>query len=93
MDATCWQAGIAFVGPPSKVIQRFGDKTEARELAREFNVPIVPGTEHSVTSLAGAKQGLTLGCRTGHRRSAPQSPLTAWHPCVTQSPLTAWRCV
>ena len=26
----CEQAGIAFVGPPSHVIQRFGDKTEAR---------------------------------------------------------------
>ena len=40
----CEQAGIAFVGPPSKVIHRFGDKTEARSLAREFDVPIVPGT-------------------------------------------------
>ena len=43
----CEQAGIAFVGPPSKVIHRFGDKTEARSLAREFDVPIVPGTGDS----------------------------------------------
>ena len=50
----CEQAGISFVGPPSKVIQRFGDKTEARALAKEFNVPIVPGTEHAVTSVAEA---------------------------------------
>ena len=51
----CEQAGIAFIGPPSKVIQRFGDKTEARELARQFNVPIVPGTEAAVTDLAGCE--------------------------------------
>jgi D-alanine-D-alanine ligase-like ATP-grasp enzyme len=51
----CEQAGIAFVGPPSKVIQRFGDKTEARALAREFDVPIVPGTEAAVTSLEEAE--------------------------------------
>eukprot|EP00326_Haptolina_ericina_P033967 CAMPEP_0181237180 /NCGR_PEP_ID=MMETSP1096-20121128/38611_1 /TAXON_ID=156174 ORGANISM="Chrysochromulina ericina, Strain CCMP281" /NCGR_SAMPLE_ID=MMETSP1096 /ASSEMBLY_ACC=CAM_ASM_000453 /LENGTH=1162 /DNA_ID=CAMNT_0023332489 /DNA_START=47 /DNA_END=3535 /DNA_ORIENTATION=+ len=52
----CEQAGIAFVGPPSKVIQRFGDKTEARMLAEEYNVPVVPGTAHAVTSVAEAKE-------------------------------------
>ena len=51
----CEQANIMFVGPPSQVIQRFGDKTEARELARQFNVPIVPGTESGVHSVAEAK--------------------------------------
>ena len=51
----CEKAGIAFVGPPSKVIHRFGDKTEARALAREFDVPIVPGTESAVTDLAGCE--------------------------------------
>ena len=29
----CEQAGIAFIGPPSKVIKRFGDKTEAQMIA------------------------------------------------------------
>jgi pyruvate carboxylase len=52
----CEQAGIAFVGPPSKVIQRFGDKTEARTLAREFDVPIVPGTEQAVTTIQGCEE-------------------------------------
>ena len=51
----CEQAGIAFVGPPSKVISKFGDKTEARELARQYNVPIVPGTESGVNSVAEAQ--------------------------------------
>lgn len=52
----CEQAGIAFVGPPSKVIQRFGDKTEARALAGEYNVPVVPGTEFAVTTVDDAKK-------------------------------------
>ena len=39
----------------SQVIQRFGDKTEARTLAREYDVPIVPGTEAAVTSLEGCE--------------------------------------
>ena len=51
----CEQAGIAFVGPPSKVIQQFGDKTEARELAKKWNVPIVPGTEAAVSTVEEAK--------------------------------------
>ena len=51
----CEKAGISFVGPPSKVIQRFGDKTEARALAKEFHVPVVPGTEHSLTDASEAK--------------------------------------
>ena len=51
----CEQAGIAFVGPPSSVIKRFGDKTEARQLALEFNVPVVPGTPSAVSDLATAR--------------------------------------
>ena len=50
----CEEAGIIFIGPPSKVIHRFGDKTEARQLAMEYNVPIVPGTETSVSTVAEA---------------------------------------
>jgi pyruvate carboxylase len=51
----CEEAGIAFVGPPSKVIQRFGDKREARQLAIEYDVPIVPGTESSINSVQEAR--------------------------------------
>ena len=51
----CEEAGIAFVGPPSGVIARFGDKTEARQLAIEYDVPIVPGTETSVSTAAEAR--------------------------------------
>lgn len=52
----CEQAGIIFVGPPSDVIKRFGDKTEARTLAHEYDVPVVPGTPTAVTSFAQARE-------------------------------------
>uniref|UniRef100_A0A7S0E4E3 Pyruvate carboxylase n=1 Tax=Phaeocystis antarctica TaxID=33657 RepID=A0A7S0E4E3_9EUKA len=52
----CEEAGIIFIGPPSKVIHSFGDKTEARKLAVEYDVPIVPGTEHSVSTVAEAAE-------------------------------------
>jgi len=52
----CEQAGIAFIGPPSKVIAKFGDKTEARALALEYNVPVVPGTPSAVADFAAARE-------------------------------------
>jgi acetyl/propionyl-CoA carboxylase alpha subunit len=37
-------AGLAFVGPSSSAIDGLGDKLHARRLAREADVPSVPGT-------------------------------------------------
>jgi len=37
-------AGLAFVGPSSTVIETLGDKLNARRIARDAGVPIVPGT-------------------------------------------------
>ena len=50
----CEEAGIVFIGPPSKVIHSFGDKTEARQLAMQYDVPIVPGTEAAVLTVEDA---------------------------------------
>ncbi|KAK0523714.1 pyruvate carboxylase [Tilletia horrida] len=38
------EAGIKFIGPRPETIDGLGDKTKARDLAREAGVPIVPGT-------------------------------------------------
>ncbi len=38
-------AGISFVGPEAGVIQRLGDKVEARKAAESLGVPCVPGME------------------------------------------------
>jgi acetyl/propionyl-CoA carboxylase alpha subunit len=40
----CEEAGIVFIGPPSSVMERMGEKTSARRLAREAGVPVVPGS-------------------------------------------------
>ena len=41
----CATAGIAFVGPTAELLERLGDKTSARNLARSAGVPVVPGTD------------------------------------------------
>jgi acetyl/propionyl-CoA carboxylase alpha subunit len=38
-------AGLVFVGPPAKVQRLLGEKTAARRLAREVDVPVAKGTE------------------------------------------------
>jgi acetyl-CoA carboxylase biotin carboxylase subunit len=40
----CEAVGIKFIGPRASVIERLGDKAQAREMARAANVPIIPGT-------------------------------------------------
>jgi len=40
--------GITWVGPSSEAMERLGEKTHARQVMREADVPIVPGTTESV---------------------------------------------
>lgn len=51
----CDQVGVTFVGPPSEVIAKMGDKNEARRLMKEAGVPTVPGTDGTVRDLADAR--------------------------------------
>ncbi len=46
--------GFTFIGPPASVIGRMGDKNTAREIARMAGVPIVPGSDGIVDSVAEA---------------------------------------
>ncbi len=41
--AACRDAGIVFIGPPPEVIAALGNKTQARRLAEQAGVPVVPG--------------------------------------------------
>ncbi|HVX85591.1 MAG TPA: pyruvate carboxylase [Phycisphaerae bacterium] len=46
----CAEAGITFVGPSPEMLRAFGDKTAARKIAEKAGVPIVPGTQESVSN-------------------------------------------
>jgi acetyl-CoA carboxylase, biotin carboxylase subunit len=57
--AACDDAGIVFVGPSASAIAAMGDKAAARRLAREADVPVVPGGDASrdvEASLATAEE-------------------------------------
>src|SRR5258708_7270960 len=45
----CAENGITFVGPSADLLETFGDKTAAKRLAKQTNVPTLPGTEHGLT--------------------------------------------
>ena len=52
----CQQVGVAFIGPRPEVIERMGNKAEARKVMREAGVPLLPGTEGVVQTLGDARQ-------------------------------------
>ncbi|MBI5756168.1 MAG: acetyl-CoA carboxylase biotin carboxylase subunit [Nitrospirae bacterium] len=52
----CEENGITFIGPSSGAIRGMGDKIFARQLVRKAGVPIVPGIEHSISSLKEAEE-------------------------------------
>ncbi|MFN4088090.1 MAG: carboxyl transferase domain-containing protein [Alphaproteobacteria bacterium] len=54
----CADAGITFVGPTPEILELFGDKHQARELAREVGVPTLAGTA-APTSLEDARAFMT----------------------------------
>ncbi len=45
----CGEAGLAFIGPPVEQLALFGDKSRARDLARDCGVPLLPGSAGAVT--------------------------------------------
>ncbi|MEN8192013.1 MAG: acetyl-CoA carboxylase biotin carboxylase subunit [Bacteroidota bacterium] len=49
------KAGMAFIGPSSESVKIMGDKTSARKLMSQNNVPIVPGTTEPISSIDDAK--------------------------------------
>jgi pyruvate carboxylase len=51
----CADNGITFVGPRPEQLEAFGDKTAAKRLAKQANVPTVPGTEHGEIDPAAVK--------------------------------------
>ena len=60
--ARCAARGLAFVGPQPEALALFGDKTQARALARSLAIPVVPGGDETLTSAqAAAKAAERIG--------------------------------
>jgi acetyl-CoA carboxylase, biotin carboxylase subunit len=48
--AACRDAGLVFVGPSAEAIENMDNKSAARRLAEEADVPVVPGSEESASA-------------------------------------------
>ena len=59
----CQDCGITFIGPPVEAMKILGDKVEARKLAKQAKVPVVPGSKGAVTD---REQGLKLANEIGY---------------------------
>lgn len=56
-------SGIVFIGPSSKSVEMMGDKTAARKLMKQNNVPIVPGT---IEPLSNYLEGIKIANEIGY---------------------------
>jgi acetyl-CoA carboxylase biotin carboxylase subunit len=54
LPRACAEAGLVFVGPPADVMAMVGDKVTARAAAIAAGVPVVPGSDGRVESVADA---------------------------------------
>jgi propionyl-CoA carboxylase alpha chain len=50
------QEGVIFIGPSATAIKQMGDKLEAKKIAKEAGVSILPGSEGAVEGIKEAKQ-------------------------------------
>jgi acetyl-CoA carboxylase biotin carboxylase subunit len=61
--ALCEREGIAFIGPSADAIAQMGDKATAKRIAREADVPTVPGSDGTVRDAAEAQ---AIAARIGY---------------------------
>lgn len=59
----CQEYGLTFIGPEADVIDKMGNKSQARTTMMEAGVPVVPGTKEPVYD---AKEGLALANEIGY---------------------------
>ncbi len=50
----CRDCGFEFIGPPADAMHRLGNKAQAKALAKEANVPLVPGSDGLIETEAEA---------------------------------------
>ncbi len=59
----CRDCKIEFIGPSVEAMQKLGDKVQARKLAREAKVPIIPGSTGTVD---GEDDAVALATKIGY---------------------------
>lgn len=59
----CQKCNITFIGPSGAVIDKMGNKSEARKTMMEASIPVVPGTKEAVYS---AKDGKEIADKMGY---------------------------
>ena len=52
----CLELGIAFIGPDYKIINKMGDKSNARDTMKSSGVPTVPGTDGEISDINEATE-------------------------------------
>ena len=50
------EAGLIFIGPTAEAMDMMGSKLSAKEAAKKYNIPMVPGTEGAVNDIEEAKR-------------------------------------
>ncbi len=59
----CEENGIEFIGPPSHILAKMGDKLEAKKIAVECGVPTIPGSKEP---LSGVQDALDKAAEYGY---------------------------
>ena len=49
-------AGIIFIGPNPEAIRLMGDKLKAKDTVKEYNIPMIPGTDKAISDIEEAKK-------------------------------------
>ena len=50
------KCGLVFIGPKPEVIEEMGNKSRARQVTMDANVPVVPGSQGNVDNVSEAKK-------------------------------------
>lgn len=59
----CESSNIVFIGPSSEVMTKMGDKTQARNIAVENKIPVIPG---SYSNIENQQQALKIAHEIGY---------------------------
>ncbi|MEE9487930.1 MAG: acetyl-CoA carboxylase biotin carboxylase subunit [Candidatus Brocadiales bacterium] len=59
----CESSNITFIGPSANTLKTMGDKSEARRVAVENRVPVLPGSESTIT---GQQEAVEIAHKVGY---------------------------